>query len=134
MTTQQQYEILRNELNEQQWRFYLGTEALKRGSGGISQVAKESGADWKTVQRGVKELTGERARAQGRIRQAGGGRKKVTETDPTLQADLEKLLSPKGDPMSLIKWTSHSLTQLVKALSQRGHRIKRTALADLLHE
>ncbi len=99
---------LRNELHEQQWRFYLGTEALKRGSGGISQVAKESGADWKTVQRGVKELTGERARAQGRIRQAGGGRKKATETDPTLQADLEKLLSPKGDPMSLIKWTSHS--------------------------
>ncbi len=134
MTTQQQYEILRNELHEQQWRFYLGTEALKRGSGGISQVAKESGADWKTVQRGVKELTGERARAQGRIRQAGGGRKKATETDPTLQADLEKLLSPKGDPMSLIKWTSHSLTHLVKALSQQGHRIKRTALADVLHE
>src|SRR6266567_1887149 len=134
MTTQQQYEILRNELNEQQWRLYLGTEALKIGDGGISQVAKQSGADWKTVQRGVKELTGERARAQGRIRQAGGGRKKVTETDPTLQADLEKLLSPKGDPMSLIKWTSHSLTQLVKALSQQGHRIKRTALADVLHE
>ena len=36
--------------------------------------------------------------------------------------------------MNLIKWTSHSLTQLVKALSQQGHRIKRTALADLLHE
>jgi len=134
MTTQQQYEILRNELNEQQWRLYLGTEALKIGDGGISQVAKESGADWKTVQRGVKELTGERARAQGRIRQAGGGRKKATETDPTLQADLEELLSPKGDPMSLIKWTTHSLTHLVKALSQQGHRIKRTALADLLHE
>ncbi len=134
MTTQQQYEILRNELNEQQWRLYLGTEALKIGDGGISQVAKQSGADWKTVQRGVKELTGERARAQGRIRQAGGGRKKATETDPTLQADLEELLSPKGDPMSLIKWTTHSLTHLVKALSQQGHRIKRTALADLLHE
>src|SRR5258706_6497876 len=134
MTTQQQYEILRNELNEQQWRLYLGTEALKIGDGGISQVAKESGADWKTVQRGVKELTGERARVQGRIRQAGGGRKKARETDPTLQADLEEVLSAKGDPMSLIKWTTHSLTQLVKALAAQGHRIKRTALADLLHE
>ncbi len=134
MTTQQQYEILRIELNEQQWRLSLGTEALKRGSGGISQVAKASGADWKTVQRGVKELTGERARVQGRIRQVGGGRKKATETDPTLQADLEELLSAKGEPMSLLKWTSRSLTQLVKALSQQGHRIKRTALADVLHE
>jgi transposase len=134
MTTQQQYEILRKELNEQQWRLYLGTEALKIGSGGISQVAALSGADWKTVQRGVKELTGERARAQGRIRQAGGGRKKAVVRDPTLQRDLEEWLSPKGDPMSLIKWTSHSLTHLVKALSQQGHRIKRTALADVLHE
>src|SRR5437667_208474 len=134
MTTQHQYEILRKELNEQQWRLYLGTEALKIGSGGISQVAALSGADWKTVQRGVKELTGERTRAQGRIRQAGGGRKKAVVTDPTVQADLEALLEPKGDPMSLIKWTSHSLTQLVKALSGQGHRIKRTALADVLHE
>jgi hypothetical protein len=49
MTTQQQYEILRHELNEQQWRLYLGTEALKIGYGGISQVASLSGADWKTV-------------------------------------------------------------------------------------
>ena len=134
MTTQQQYEILRKELNEQQWRLYLGTEALKIGSGGISQVAALSGADWKTVQRGVKELTGERARAEGRIRKAGGGRKKVVVTDATLQRDLEALLEPKGDPMSLIKWTSHSLTQLVKALSRQGHRIKRTALADVLHK
>ncbi len=133
MTTQQQYEILRNELNEQQWRLYLGTEALKSGYGGISQVAKQSGADWKTVQRGIKELKGERTRAQGRIRQAGGGRKKATQTDPSLHRDLEDLLSPKGDPMSLVKWTTHSLTHLVKALSQQGHHIKRTALADLLH-
>ncbi len=134
MTTQQQYEILHNELNEQQWRLYLGTEALKIGSGGISQVAALSGADWKTVQRGVKELTGDRARAEGRIRKVGGGRKKVIETDASLQGDLEALLEPKGDPMSLIKWTTHSLTHLVKALSQQGHRIQRTALADVLHE
>src|SRR6266702_5201337 len=134
MTTQQQYEILPNEVNEQQWRLYLGTEALKLGYGGISQVVALSGADWKTVQRGVKELKGEQSRAQGRIRQAGGGRKKVTETDPTLQRDLEELLEPKGDPMSLIKWTSHSLAHLVKALAQRGHRIKKTALAEVLHE
>ncbi len=133
MTTQQQYEILRNELNEQQWRVFLGTEALKIGYGGISLVAKLSGADWKTVQRGVKELEGERARVQERIRQVGGGRKKVTETDPTLLRDLEELLEPKGDPMSLIKWTTHSLTHLVKALAQQGHRIKKTALAEVLH-
>src|SRR6266700_2349569 len=45
MTTQQQYEILRKELNEQQWRLFLGTEALKIGYGGISLVAALSGSD-----------------------------------------------------------------------------------------
>src|SRR5712671_5909189 len=134
MTTQQQYEILRKELNEQQWRLYLGTEALKIGAGGIGQVAALSGADWKTVQRGVKELKGERARAQGRIRKAGGGRKKTTVTDPSLQEDLEELLEPKGDPMSLVKWTTHSLAHLVNALGKQGHPIKKSALAELLHE
>src|SRR5260370_33415560 len=103
MTTQQQYEILRHELNEQRWCLYLGTEALKIGYSGISQVAALSGADWKTVHRRVKKLTGERVRAQGRIRQVGGGRKKAAGTDPSLQRDLEALLEPKGDPVSSIK-------------------------------
>lgn len=134
MTTQQQYEILRNELNEQQWHLYLGAEALKIGYGGISQVAELSGADWKTVQRGVKELQGEQARAQGRIHQAGSERKKGIETDPTLRRELEELLESKRDPMSLIKWTIHSLSHLVKTLTKQGHCIKKTALADLLHE
>jgi transposase len=134
MTTQQQYEILRKELNEQQWRVFLGTEALKIGYGGISQVAALSGADWKTVQRGVKELKGNLPRVQGRIRQVGGGRKKVLEIDPTLCRDLEELLEPKGDPMSLVKWTTHSLTHLVNALGKQGHTIKKSALAEVLHE
>jgi len=134
MTIQQQYEILQKEFNEQEWRVFLGTEALKIGYGGISQVAALSGADWKTVQRGVKELKGDLPRVQGRIRQAGGGRKKVMETDPTLCRDLEELLEPKGDPMSLVKWTTHSLTHLVNALGKQGHTIKKSALAELLHE
>ncbi len=134
MTTQQQYEILRQELNEQQWRLFLGTEALKIGPGGISQVAALSGAAWKTVQRGMKELKGDLPRVQGRIRQRGGGRKKARETDQTLCRDLEELLEPKGDPMSLVKWTTHSLTHLVNALGKQGHTIKKSALAELLHE
>jgi hypothetical protein len=47
---------------------------------------------------------------------------------------LEELLEPKGDPMSSVKWTTHSLTHLVKALSKQGHTIKKSALAELLHE
>lgn len=42
------------------------------------------------------------------------------ERDGALQANPESLLDPKGDPMSLVKWTTKSLAQLVKAL---GHQV-----------
>lgn len=51
-----------------------------------------------------------------------------------LQADLESLLDPKGAPMSLVRWTTKSLAQLVKALEALGHQIKKSALAELLHD
>jgi transposase len=134
MTTQQQYQALRKELNELQWRLFLGTEALKIGYGGISQVAARSGAAWKTVQRGVKEVKGDLPRAQGRIRKAGGGRKKAILTDPRLLRDLEELAEPKGDPMSFVRWTTHSVAHLVTELGKQGHTIQKSALAQLLHE
>lgn len=59
--------------------------------------------------------------------------KKLVETDATLLADLEQNLDPKGDPMSLVRWTSKSLAHLVKALEAKGHHIKKSALAEVLH-
>lgn len=108
-------------------------EAQQRGS--VAAVAMEAGASRKTVKRGLHELeTGECYRPGERLRQTGGGRKKAVEQDATLQADLESLLDPKGDPMSLVRWTTKSLAQLVKALEALGHQIKKSALAELLHD
>jgi hypothetical protein len=36
--------------------------------------------------------------------------------------------------MSFVLWTSKSLTHLVEALSARGHQIKKSALAEILHD
>ena len=36
--------------------------------------------------------------------------------------DLEGLLDPKGDPMSLIRWTTKSMAQLKRALEDLGHQ------------
>lgn len=57
----------------------------------------------------------------------------MAESDPTLLADLEQALEPKGDPMSLVRWTTKSLAHLVQALEAKGHHIKKSALAELLH-
>jgi hypothetical protein len=62
----------------------------------------------------------------------GGGRKKLTEVDATLVEDLESLVEPKGDPMSLTRWTTKSLATLVSALTKKQHVIKKSALAKVL--
>lgn len=130
MTTKEQYAVLRPTFNELQWRIYLGTEAQKIGFGGISIVARESGSDRKTIRRGVAES--KQSFPKERVRRAGGGRKGLKETDATLVADLETLLEPKGDPMSLVQWTTKSLSHLVTSLEKKEHTIKKSALANLL--
>lgn len=127
------YQEMRVLLNEKQWRQYLAIEAQQRGS--VTEVAKEAGVSRNTVKRGQQELeAGGLYRSGERLRQTGGGRKKEVERDATLQSDLESLLDPKGDPMSLVRWTTKSLEHLVKALAAKGHQIKKSALADLLHD
>lgn len=129
----QKYQEMRTLLNEKQWRQYLALEAQKRGS--VAEVAKQARVSRNTVKRGLQELdAGKLYRPGERLRQTGGGRKKEVERDVTLQDDLESLLDPKGDPMSLLRWTTKSLEQLVKALTAKGHQIKKSALADLLHD
>ncbi len=86
----------------------------------------------------MRELAGTAAEevASGRTRRAGGGRKKLTETDPTLLADLRSLVEPttRGDPMAPLLWTSRSLRNLADALQVMGHRIKHNVVADLLRQ
>jgi hypothetical protein len=71
-----------------------------------------------------------------RVRRAGGGRKKLTQTDPTLLADLQELVAAatRGDPQAPLLWTSRSLRNLAAALQAMGHRISHHAVADLLRE
>ena len=67
-----------------------------------------------------------------RIRRKGGGRKQITAKDETLRADLEDLLEPKGDPQSLVRWTTKSMSKRKEALKSQGHTIGETAIRELL--
>jgi transposase len=130
---EQAYQQMRRMLNEKQWRQYLAVEAKERGS--VSLVAREAAVSVNTVKRGLCELeAGETYQPGERVRKKGGGKKKLVETDATLLADLEQELEPKGDPMSLLRWTSKSLAHLVERLSAKGHQIKKSALAEILHD
>ena len=71
-----------------------------------------------TVARGVREVAGE-AEPAARVRAPGGGRKSLAETDPELVRGLQALVDPetRGDPMSLLVWTTKSTRNLAGALT-----------------
>ena len=127
------YGVLRPHLDERQRRLLLGSEATELGRGGITAVAQATGVHPDTVARGVREITGE-AEPQRRVRAPGGGRKKLAETDPALAAQLKSLVDPgtRGDPMSLLVWTTKSTRNLADALTKGGHPVSDRTVARML--
>lgn len=128
----EKYQQMHKILNEKQYRQFLALEAKERGN--ILLVAREAGVSKNTIKAGMRELEAGNVFSPGkRIRGEGGGRKKQEEHDPSLQADLEAHLDPKGDPMSLVRWTTKSVAKLAKTLASQGHQIGETALRKRLH-
>jgi len=128
------YAALAVHLTERGRRIWAATEAKSYGRGGIATVYRATGITDKTIRRGLQELqVGKRAEG-GRIRQIGGGRKRLTEQDPTVVQDLELLVDPvtRGDPESPLLWTSKSTYHLSEALQQQGHPISQRSVDNLL--
>lgn len=80
----ERFRALAGELNERQRRLWAGAEALSHGRGGQAAVTRATGLSHETVRRGVREVEAGETIEAGRVRRAGGGRKALTETDPTL--------------------------------------------------
>ena len=125
---------LAGELNERQRRLWAASEARAAGRGGIAATSRATGISVPTIRKGIAELeSGERLDA-GRVRKPGGGRRSLTELDPTLLEDLERLVEAdrRGDPESLLLWTSKSVRHLAAALREQGHAVHFTTVAKLL--
>ena len=121
-------------LDERQRRLLLGAEARALGRGGVAVVAAAAGVSRPTVTRGLAEVRAG-VGTGGRVRAAGGGRKRLTETDPGLLTALESLVDPgtRGDPGSSLRWTTKSTRHLAEALTAAGHRLSHVRVAELLH-
>ena len=122
-------------LDERSRRLAVAAESKAWGPGGISAVSEATGISRQVIRRGLRELAEAPETPAGRIRRPGGGRKKAKEKDPTLVADLEKLLEPvtRGDPESSLRWTCKSVRNLADELKRRGHQVSYPVVAELLH-
>lgn len=123
-------------LDERGRRRFAAAEATAAGVGGIRAVSRATGIARSTIGRGLRELRAGETPDVARVRRAGGGRKAVSETDPSLLDDLRGLVEPqtRGDPQSPLLWTSKSLRKLSQSLCDMGHKIGRTLVGELLHK
>ena len=99
-------------------------------------MSRISGLARSTIYHGLSDIRDHVSVPLGRIRKPGGGRKKKSYEDPTLMADLKRLVEPtmRGDPMRPLLWTTRSLRNLVSALAAMGHKVSPTVLGNLLRD
>jgi len=138
----QRWELMREHLDERQRRTFAAAEAKVLGRGGVSQVAAATGLARGTIMAGMEEFVGTRNEflagpqlaAPSSMRRAGGGRRPVTQKDPTLVPDLLALVDPatRGDPQSPLRWTCKSLRVLADELKALGHAISHVVVGQLL--
>ena len=136
-TLRKKFERVSEVLDERGRRVWAAAEAEALGYGGQSIVAKATGLARITLYReGLKQVSDQGPYLQERIRNPGGGRKKLTEQEPTMLSALEALVEPttRGDPENPLRWTCLSTRQLSAALQKQGYRIGRQTVATLLEE
>lgn len=131
---QQKYARLLPALGERARRLVVAADAATLGTGGSMFVHRASHVSLPTIRKGIRELTAGITLPDNRDRQSGGGRKKLTDTDPTLVTDLLALVqdSAQGDPLSRLQWTNKGLVTLSKELTQQAHTVSHTKVGQLL--
>lgn len=132
----QKYEILEKHFDERTRRIWAAAEAQSLEHGGIKAVSVATGISRTTIMVGLGEIKEKDNLPIGRIRKAGGGRKKLTDNDGSLLYDLESLVEPltRGDPESPLRWTCKSTRRLADEMVHKGHRISARKVAGLLYE
>lgn len=86
-----------------------------------------------TVSQRVRELDSGQG-PLGRVRTAGGGRRRIVDLNAALWAALlaRVELDMRGDPVSPLRWTTESTRNLAGELTPQGHRISADTVGDLL--
>lgn len=136
LNLREKYKLISVHLNERTRRIWSASEAKSFGHGGVSVVSEATGIARVTIHAGINELNNKRKLEPERIRKYGGGRKRLTDKDPEILADLERILEPsiRGDPESSLRWTCKSTRNLADEINKNGYRVSDRKICDLLAE
>src|SRR5258705_13468851 len=106
-------------LSERALRLWAGAEALALGRGGVAWVHQATRIAISTVRKGRDEVRDGVRSDVVRDRRAGGGRRRLENSDPGLVPALESLVSPttRGDPENPLQWILKSLRVLSRELT-----------------
>ncbi|MBE9067118.1 hypothetical protein IQ260_10670 [Leptolyngbya cf. ectocarpi LEGE 11479] len=124
-------------LSEKDKRRYAAIEAKKIGRGGPSYIARLFGCSRNTILRGAKEieqLNLEQLNQAG-IRQKGGGRKRLVETRPDLDAAFLEVVQNHTVENSLTqgkKWTYLSQVEIARELERLNFKVSVSVIKQLL--
>ena len=132
----QRHQVMCAHLSEREKRIWAASEAITIGRGGDTIVSEATGISRVTISRGKTEVKGESVVSPGRIRKAGGGRKRLTKKHPNIVKDLDIMIDPltRGDPENPLRWTCKSTYKLAEALQAKGHQVSQKAVYSLLLE
>lgn len=128
------FEVTLPHMDEVQRRVVVGAAAEMLGRGGKSAVATASGMSRNTVIKAVGEVAAG-VEPSARLRAPGGGDKPLIDKQPGLLEALDGLVHPetRGNPMSLLRWTSKSSTKLADELVRKGFDVSSRTVLRLLH-
>jgi len=130
----QRYQYLAPYFSEKDRRLWVAAESYAIGRGGNTIVQQATGISRVTINKGKEEIDSKVENSQNRIRNIGGGRKKITDKNPEIAKDLDKLIDPltRGDPESPLRWTCKSTHKLAKTLCQKGYKVTQKTVHTIL--
>ena len=122
-------------LSEKDRRRYAAVEAKKLGYGGITYISRLFGCNYRTIIKGMEELSEESLIISQRIRRSGGGRKKALLTIPGIDEAFMEVVDnhTAGSPVREdIKWTNLTRKQIADLLLEKGINVSVTVIDQLL--
>lgn len=140
LSIREKFNFISSYLNERAIRIWCATEVKNYnqefGKGGSTVIHLATGISYPTIRTGLSELNSKKTLNKERIRNPGGGRKKITNKYPDLLDTLESLVDPssRGDPESPLRWTCKSVRNLAEELNKNGYQLSFRTVCDLLEE